>query len=125
LSQPVPFRQRIGKRFGSTPLVRCDQLQAKRFLLHELLGWKESYDEGSQNELMIGDIGDAIVRGSNPNDPNLGERSAAARMQKAEDVARESITFHSAFLRGMWTASAELEKRELNVSVDTSGAPRT
>src|SRR5207302_8966642 len=24
-----------------------------------LLGWKESYDEGTQNEVMIGDIGDA------------------------------------------------------------------
>jgi catechol 2,3-dioxygenase-like lactoylglutathione lyase family enzyme len=34
-----------------------------------LLGWKETYDEGSQHELMIGEIGDVIIRGGNPNNP--------------------------------------------------------
>jgi hypothetical protein len=36
-----------------------------------LLGWKETFDEGSQNECMIGDIGDIIIRGGNPLDPNF------------------------------------------------------
>lgn len=31
-----------------------------------LLGWTPSYDEGSQNELLIGDVGDMLVRGGNP-----------------------------------------------------------
>ncbi len=38
-----------------------------------LLGWSLTYDEGSQQELMIGDVGDIIVRGGNPNDPNFGK----------------------------------------------------
>ena len=38
-----------------------------------LLGWKETYDEGSQAELMIGEVGDIIVREGNPNDPNFGK----------------------------------------------------
>jgi hypothetical protein len=37
-----------------------------------LLGWKETYDEGSQHELMIGEVGDIIVRA------NFGSGSAAA-----------------------------------------------
>jgi len=47
-----------------------------------LLGWAPTYDEGSQNELMIGDVGDAILRGGNPLDPDFGKgngrRGAAA-----------------------------------------------
>jgi catechol 2,3-dioxygenase-like lactoylglutathione lyase family enzyme len=34
-----------------------------------LLGWGETYDEGSQQELTIGEIGDIIIRGGNPNNP--------------------------------------------------------
>jgi catechol 2,3-dioxygenase-like lactoylglutathione lyase family enzyme len=37
-----------------------------------LLGWTPTYDEGSQNELLIGDVGNVIVRGGNPLDPNFG-----------------------------------------------------
>ena len=40
-----------------------------------LLGWGPTYDEGSQNELMIGDVGDIIVRGGNPFDPEFGRGS--------------------------------------------------
>jgi catechol 2,3-dioxygenase-like lactoylglutathione lyase family enzyme len=31
-----------------------------------LLGWKPTYDEGSQNECLIGDVGNIIIRGGNP-----------------------------------------------------------
>src|SRR5581483_5101280 len=41
-----------------------------------LLGWTPTYDEGSQIELMIGDIGDIIVRGGNPLDPAFGKSGA-------------------------------------------------
>jgi hypothetical protein len=41
-----------------------------------LLGWKGTYDEGSQNEVLTGDIEDAIIRGGNPNDPNFGKAPA-------------------------------------------------
>jgi hypothetical protein len=42
-----------------------------------LLGWKETYDEGSQHELMIGDVGDIIIRGGNRNDSNFGKAGSA------------------------------------------------
>jgi catechol-2,3-dioxygenase len=35
-----------------------------------LLGWAPNYDEGSQNELAIADIGDILVRGGNPFAPS-------------------------------------------------------
>jgi len=38
-----------------------------------LLGWKETYDEGTQHELMIGEVGDVIIRGGNPLDPDFGK----------------------------------------------------
>ena len=45
-----------------------------------LLGWKPTYDEGSQNECMIGDVGDIIIRGPNSLVPVAdGGRSAAGQ----------------------------------------------
>src|SRR5262245_26724734 len=93
-----------------------------------LLGWKESYDEGSQNELMIGDVGDAIVRGGNANDPNFG-RGGGGRGGRggadAEPTGRSARIDHISFGISPWDVDgvrAELEKRELSVSVDTSSA---
>jgi catechol 2,3-dioxygenase-like lactoylglutathione lyase family enzyme len=80
-----------------------------------LLGWKETYDEGSQHELMIGEIGDAIVRGGNPNDPNFGKGGAAP--------ARSPRIDHISFGISPWDTDgvkAELEKRGLRARVDTS-----
>jgi catechol 2,3-dioxygenase-like lactoylglutathione lyase family enzyme len=78
-----------------------------------LLGWKETYDEGSQNELMIGDVGDIIIRGGNPNDPNFG---------KAPPRPRPRID-HISFGITPWDTDgvkAELEKRGLKARIDTS-----
>ncbi len=78
-----------------------------------LLGWKETYDEGSQHELMIGEVGDIIVRGGNPNDPNFGK--AAPRNRPRIDHISFGIT--------PWDTDgvkAELEKRGLRARVDTS-----
>src|SRR4030095_3484297 len=36
-----------------------------------LLGWKPTYDEGSQHELMIGEVGDIIIRGRKHMEPNF------------------------------------------------------
>ena len=78
-----------------------------------LLGWGPTYDEGSQNELMIGDVGDIIIRGGNPLDPDFGQRPgrAAGRID------------HISFGISPWdtdAVKAELEKRGLNVTIDTS-----
>ncbi len=56
-----------------------------------LLGWKETYDEGSQHELMIGDIGDIIIRGGNPNNPASPRRAAASASITSRSVLRPGI----------------------------------
>jgi len=78
-----------------------------------LLGWKETYDEGSQNELLIGEIGDIIIRGGNPNDPSFG-KAAPSRRARID---------HISFGIQPWDTDgvkAELEKRGLRAQVDTS-----
>lgn len=77
-----------------------------------LLGWTPTYDEGSQVELLIGEIGDIIIRGGNPLDPNFGSRAA-----------RRASVDHISFGIAPWDTDgvkAELEKRGLRARVDTS-----
>ncbi len=78
-----------------------------------LLGWKNTYDEGSQDELMIGDIGDILIRGGNPNDPKFNRDSAN----------RSARIDHISFGITPWDTDgvkAELERRGLRARVDTS-----
>ena len=80
-----------------------------------LLGWKPTYDEGSQHELMIGDVGDIIIRAGDSNEPYLRNGSAAA--------ARSAKVDHISFGIAPWDTDgvkAELEKRGLTAEVDTS-----
>ncbi|HUL74959.1 MAG TPA: VOC family protein, partial [Vicinamibacterales bacterium] len=77
-----------------------------------LLGWKPTYDEGSQHELMIGEIGDVIVRGGNLFAPNFN--AGAARSARID---------HISFGISPWDTDgvkADLEKRGLSATVDTS-----
>jgi catechol 2,3-dioxygenase-like lactoylglutathione lyase family enzyme len=77
-----------------------------------LLGWTPTYDEGSQNECMIGEVGDAIIRGGNPLDPDFGKRTA-----------RGARIDHISFGISPWDTDgvkAELEKRGLRAQIDTS-----
>jgi len=78
-----------------------------------LLGWGPTYDEGSQNELMMADVGDIIIRGGNPLDPAFGQRPgrAAGRID------------HISFGISPWDTDgvlADLEKRGLTHTIDTS-----
>jgi catechol 2,3-dioxygenase-like lactoylglutathione lyase family enzyme len=82
-----------------------------------LLGWKGSFDEGSQNEVLMGDVGNAIIRGGNPNDPNFGKPPANGK-QRPRNVRIDHISF------GIqpWnpdTVKEGLEKRELRAQADT------
>ena len=82
-----------------------------------LLGWEGSYDEGSQNEVLMGDIGDAIIRGGNPNDPNFGKPPANGK-GRPRNVRIDHISF------GIqpWDSDIVkdgLEKRGLHAQVDT------
>jgi catechol 2,3-dioxygenase-like lactoylglutathione lyase family enzyme len=77
-----------------------------------LLGWQRSYDEGSQNELMVGDIGDVLCRGGNPFIPGQGDGQGA------------SID-HISFGIAPWDVEAvreALESRGLRAQIDTSSA---
>jgi len=101
-----------------------------------LLGWKPTYDEGSQHELMIGEIGDVIVRGGNVFDPNFGRGGGrggrgggvdagadAAPPAPASPAARSARIDHISFGIAPWDTDgvkAELEKRGLPATIDTS-----
>ncbi len=89
-----------------------------------LIGWKGSFDEGSQNETLMGDIGDAIIRGGNPNDPNFGKPPAAnGRNGKRKKMMPRNVRInHIAFGIQPFDADAvkdALEKRGLRARVDT------
>ena len=91
-----------------------------------LLGWTPTYDEGSQNELLIGDVGNVIVRGGNPLDPNFGRgrgAGAAPAAAPATPPARSARIDHISFGISPWDTDgvkAELEKRGLRATIDTS-----
>jgi catechol 2,3-dioxygenase-like lactoylglutathione lyase family enzyme len=115
LSEPPPFESTGWKTvwldhfsFGAT-----NYKESASFYTN-LLGWKETYDEGSQHELMMGDVGDIIIRGGNPNAPNF-----------APPNPRNARIDHISFGISPWDTDgvkAELEKRGLTASVDTSSA---
>jgi catechol 2,3-dioxygenase-like lactoylglutathione lyase family enzyme len=76
-----------------------------------LLGWKETYDEGSQNECLIGEVGDIIIRGGNP----LAPPGGTVRDSRGVD--------HISLGIAPWDTDgvkAELEKRGLKATIDTS-----
>ena len=98
-----------------------------------LLGWTPTYDEGSQNECMIGEIGDAIIRGGNPLDPDFGKGGARGRRGSgdAESASapqgRRASIDHISFGISPWdtdAVKAELEKRGLKAQIDTSSRHR-
>jgi len=100
---------RISSRSGASGGMRAGSLSfsfgSKNYkesasFYTNLLGWKETYDEGSQHELMIGDVGDIIIRGP----------------------GRKRID-HISFGISPWDTDgvkAELEKRGLKARIDTS-----
>ena len=78
-----------------------------------LLGWQLTYDEGSQNELMMADIGDIIVRGGNPLNPAFDPARGA----------RDARIDHISWGIEPWNTDVvkkELEARGLAPTVDTS-----
>ena len=78
-----------------------------------LLGWAPTYDEGSQHELRIGDIGGSIIRGGNSLTPDFGKGNTrnGARID------------HISFGITPWDTDKvkeALEKRGLTSTIDTS-----
>ena len=92
-----------------------------------LLGWTPTYDEGSQNECMIGEVGDIIIRGGNPLDPQFGRGGGrgGGRGDSTNNApaARGARIDHISFGISPWDTDGvkeALEKRGLRARVDTS-----
>jgi len=92
-----------------------------------LLGWTTTYDEGSQNECLIGEVGDIIIRGGNPLDPQFGRGGGRGGGRGADSSAsgatRRARIDHISFGIAPWDTDkvkAELERRGLRARVDTS-----
>src|SRR5207237_1199855 len=58
-----------------------------------LLGWKPTYDEGSQHELMIGEIGDIIIRGGNVLSGSFGPGAGRGGGGGARQARIDHISF--------------------------------
>jgi catechol 2,3-dioxygenase-like lactoylglutathione lyase family enzyme len=83
-----------------------------------LIGWKGTYDEGSQQEVLMGDVGDALIRGGNPNNPNFGKEPTNGKKGMPQNVRIDHISF------GIHpfdpdAVKADLEKRNLRAQIDT------
>ena len=116
LSEPLPFAPTGWKTIWLDHLSfgAADYKKSASFYTN-LLGWKATYDEGSQHELMIGDVGDIIIRGGNPNDPAFG-RGASPRRAGIDHISLGISPWDTDGVK------AELEKRGLVATVDTSSA---
>lgn len=91
--------------------------KAKVSFYMNLIGWKGTYDEGSQEEVLMGDVGDALLRGPNPFDPNFGKPPANGKGR-----TRTPGIDHISFGIQPWDSDAikdGLEKRGLQAQIDT------
>lgn len=88
--------------------------KASAAFYQNLLGWKPTGDEGSQNEMEIGEnVGNIIVRGGNPLAP--GFQVPATRRAQMDHVSFGIGGFEPVAVK------AELDKRGLNGRADTGG----
>jgi catechol 2,3-dioxygenase-like lactoylglutathione lyase family enzyme len=124
LSAPLPFDATGWKTVWLDHLsFSVTNYKESASFYSNLMGWKTTYDEGSQNELMIAEVGDIIIRGGNPLDPNFGR--GGRRGAAAPDAApvRSARVDHISFGIQPWdtdSVKAELEKRGLRAQIDTS-----
>lgn len=117
LSAPAPFAPTDWKTvwldhisFGVTNYKESTAFYAA------LLGWKPTGDEGSQNEVEIGDVGNIIIRGGNPLAPPVPGRPPAG--------PRRASMGHISFGISPWDTdkvAVELTSRGLTSRQDTGG----
>ncbi|HEY4303161.1 MAG TPA: VOC family protein [Gemmatimonadaceae bacterium] len=129
LAAPLPFAATGWKTVWLDHFsFSCTNYKESVSFYTNLLGWKPTYDEGSQNELMIADIGDIIIRGGNPLDPNFGRgrgrgNDTAAPPMPTTPPPRRARIDHISFGIQPWDTDKVkegLESRGLRAQVDTS-----
>ena len=115
LSEPAPFAPTNWKTvwLDHFSFNSADYKKSVSFYVN-LLGWKPTYDEGSQNELMIGDVGDIIIRGGNSLSPEFGKAPARGERARIDHISLGIAPWDTDGVK------AELEKRGLKASIDTS-----
>jgi catechol 2,3-dioxygenase-like lactoylglutathione lyase family enzyme len=115
LSEPAPFAPTGWKTVWLDHFsFNASNYKASSSFYINLLGWSPTYDEGSQNELLMGDVGDIIVRGGNPLDPEFGKAPARRAAGQID---------HISFGIAPWDTDGvkeALEKRGLRAQIDTS-----
>jgi catechol 2,3-dioxygenase-like lactoylglutathione lyase family enzyme len=109
---PTPFKSTGWRSVWLDHLsFRVTDYKRSASFYENILGWAPTYDEGSQVELMIGDVGDIIIRGGNPKNPAF------------KPSGQPAILDHISFGIAPWDTDAvraELEQLGLPVRVDTS-----
>jgi catechol 2,3-dioxygenase-like lactoylglutathione lyase family enzyme len=115
LSEPAPFASTGWKTvwLDHFSFNAADYKKSASFYMN-LLGWKATYDEGSQNELLIGDVGDIIIRGGNSLSPEFGKAPARGERARIDHISLGIAPWDTDGVK------AELEKRGLKASIDTS-----
>jgi predicted enzyme related to lactoylglutathione lyase len=112
---PAPFENTAWKTVWLDHIsFQATNYKESAAFYHQLLGWKPTGDEGSQNEVEIGeDIGNIIIRGGNPLAP--GYQSPNPRRAQMDHVSFGIAGFEPDAVKG------ELTKRGLNAREDTGG----
>jgi catechol 2,3-dioxygenase-like lactoylglutathione lyase family enzyme len=108
-SAPAPFEPTNWKTVWLDHLsFECPNYKETVAFYSALLGWKPGKDEGSQNQVEIGDIGDAIIRRG-------GGRGGAPARAGIGHIAFGITPFDPD------KVAEELQKRGLSARVDTGG----
>ncbi len=121
LAEPLPFASTGWKTVWLDHLsYSCTNYKESASFYTNLLGWKNTYDEGSQIECLIGEVGDIIIRGGNPLDPEFGRGGGRGG---AANTGRRARIDHISFGISPWDTDGvknALESRGLRARVDTS-----
>lgn len=114
LAAPTPFAATGWKTVWLDHLsFRVTNYKESASFYENLMGWRPTYDEGSQHELIIPGIGDIIVRGGNPNDPAF-DRSGTPRRANLDHISFGITPWDTDAVK------ADLTRRGLKAIEDTS-----
>jgi catechol 2,3-dioxygenase-like lactoylglutathione lyase family enzyme len=115
LAEPAPFASTGWKTVWLDHFsFNASNYKASASFYMNLLGWTPTYDEGSQNELLMGDVGDIIVRGGNPLDPGFGKTPARRAAGQIDHISLGIAPWDTDGVK------EALEKRGLRAQIDTS-----